>query len=312
MTPTPTFPAYIDSSMRSTFISCPRKFYWQYILNMATSAKSPDLHAGAVFASAVDYTRKLVYEEGLLIEQALLRAVNFFLREWGDYDPPDKHDGSTHNKSCANVLAAFDAYWHEWHPTFDRLKPYRNRDGSIATEYSFAIPTSVMHPESGDPIMYVGRFDMLGYFEGAENSLYVVDEKTTTSLGSTWAQKWGMRGQFLGYAYAAQQAGFRIEGAIVRGVAIMKTDTKFAQAIISLPHWQIERYWEQLQDDIQRMTEQWWGAQFPYAYGEACEQYGGCSYLDLCTARDPERWYNQYVERTWNPLERDPTKENAA
>jgi hypothetical protein len=287
-----------------------------YILRLATQHISPDLHAGGCFASAVEQTRKAYYEGGLSTSAATESGLEHFTREWGDYDPPHRHDGSSHNKSYVNTAAAFIDYWREYDPRFDRLKPYRNRDGSIATEYSFAIPTSVMHPTSGEPIVYVGRFDMLGYFEGEPSNLYIVDEKTTGSLGAQWGQKWNMRGQFLGYAYAARDAGFRVQGAIVRGVAIKKTSTDFAQALISLPNWQIDRYWEQLQDDIARMVEHWDNERavphsFPLAFGEACEQYGGCSYLDLCTAEYPERWYGDYVERMWNPLAADPTKEPA-
>jgi hypothetical protein len=307
------FPQYIDSSMRSTFISCPKRFYWEYILKLSPSTTSPDLHAGACFASAIERTRVEYYEAGAPINEAIERGFEHLTREWGDYEPPDRHDGSTHNKSFINTASAFIKYWEEYNPIFDRLRPYVNTDGSIATEYSFAIPTEIRHPTSGDPIIYCGRFDMLGYFEGAPDNLYIVDEKTTGSLGSTWAQKWGMRGQFLGYAYGAKQHGFRVQGAVIRGVAIMKTNTKFAQAVLSISNWQVERWWQQLQLDIQNMVDCWHmeghDISFPYAYGEACEQYGGCSYMELCTARDPELWFGDYERRVWNPMQRNPTKE---
>lgn len=319
MTQLPEFPRYIDSSMRSTFISCPQRFYWEYIRKLGTATTSPDLHAGAVFASATEVTRQAFYEGGHPIDEAVIIGFEHFTREWGDYDPPDRHTGGTHNKSFVNTAAAFLEYWKEYDPRFDRLQPYRNSDNTIATEYSFAVPTLINHPTTEEPLLYCGRFDMLGYFEGAPDNLYIVDEKTTGSIGSQWAQKWGMRGQFLGYAYGAQAHGFRVQGAIVRGIAIKKTDTSFAQAVLSISQWQVDRWWEQLNYDLSRMVHSYNAPSrrdgtpsFDFAYGESCEQYGGCSYMPLCTAREPENWLSDYVRRTWNPLQRNPTAEAPA
>jgi hypothetical protein len=44
---------------------------------------------------------------------------------------------------------------------------------------------------------------------------------------------------------------------------------------------------------------------FPQSFADACADFGGCSYLDLCTSEHPEDWYGDYIERRWNPLTRE-------
>jgi hypothetical protein len=177
------------------------------------------------------------------------------------------------------------------------------RDSRLGIECTFALPLEIRHPQTGDPMLYAGRFDMLAEREGV---LFVVDEKTTSQLGDSWSSKWDLRGQITGYIWAAKQFGIPVAGAIIRGVSILKTQYGHAEASVVRSQWEIDRWYEQLNIKLQRMIDAWKSGVFTYSLGDACESYGGCGYKTLCTVPDPEPYIPVHYERIqWNPLNKD-------
>ena len=71
---------------------------------------------------------------------------------------------------------AVEFYFEEYPLDGDSIKPYKFEDGRTGIEFTFGIPIPINHPDSGDPIVLAGRFDLLGYYN---DLLAVVDEKTT-------------------------------------------------------------------------------------------------------------------------------------
>jgi hypothetical protein len=173
-------------------------------------------------------------------------------------------------------------------------------NGNPAVEFSFSIPLPINNPDTGEPLLFVGRFDMLGEFQ---KSLFVVDEKTTTALGQTWAQQWDLKSQFTGYCAAAREYGYPVAGAIIRGVGLLKHETTFAQVPQYRADWQIDRWYAQLLRDVQRMVDSYIAGQYDSALSEACAAYGGCAFRRLCLSQHPEQWIDGYfVEKVWDPL----------
>lgn len=313
------FPTQIDSTMLATFDSCPQKFFIEYFLHLAPTGRSPDLHAGGAFATALEHTRRALYMHDLPLADAILPGLRAFMQYWGDYEPPEDHP-----KSRTNTFNAVLDYFAEYPPAQDPVQPYINEAGEPAVEFTFAEPTEILHPETQQPILHVGRFDMLGVYN--KSLLAVVDEKTTKALGAMWAKQWMMRGQFIGYCRAAQRAGFDCSTAIIRGIAIQKTQYKHMQVIESFPRWQIERWWDETQRKIAQMIDYWHMTKYiiehngldyekihrmwPYSYGDACSSYGGCSFAHLCTVERPSEWYDNYSLRFWDPLKKDPTADS--
>jgi len=283
------------------FDSCEKKFHNEYIHGLTRSAKSPDLHAGGVFASAIEAAGRALWIDGADLDTALQAATRKAIKEWGYYDPPEGHV-----KSFLNMMGALYSYFEEYPPHSDPIKPYMRgaTDGEEpAIEYTFALPTDVPHPVSGDPILYCGRFDLLGVLQ---SKLFIVDEKTTKNFSYNWAYQWGMRGQFLGYCWACQQHGLPVSDALIRGVAIQKTQYKHMQAIVGYQQWQIDRWHENMIKRLHRMATSFALDDWEYSYGDGCSSYSGCQFTDLCTSPRPENWLGDYEERRWNPLAKDP------
>ncbi len=182
------FPQKIDSTMIATFDSCPQKFYREYCLGLSSTAISPDLHAGGCFAKGMEVARRAYYIDNRSPKVSVALATLAMLQYWGDFIPPFT-SGTFAQKDMVNTITALWYYFDEYPLDTDHIKPYSSADGKPAIEFTFALPIDVAHPETGDPLIYAGRCDMLGYYKkmGA-----VIDEKTTKQLGDAWIKQWRM------------------------------------------------------------------------------------------------------------------------
>ncbi len=295
----PQFPEYIDGTMVCTFRECARKFYNSFILRCAESAISEHLHAGGAFAHALEATRNQLFNEGKSLDEALEVGFQALCTFWGNFEPPE---GS--NKRFDRVAAALPAYFEYFGIQTDPVQPYRYANGQAAIEMSFSIPLEIDHPVTQQPILYVGRYDMLGDYSG---DIYVVDEKTSTSLGAQWGKKFDLRHQFMGYVWSAREHNINAVGAIARGIGFLKTEINFAESINTYSDEMLDRWYIQLLRDIARMKQLWQEGYWDYNFDEACNAYGGCIFKTPCRSPNPEHWLAEYEERTWNPLRKDPT-----
>ena len=314
------FPEVVDSTMLAAFDSCAQKFFNEYILCLASTGISPDLHAGGAFAHGLHHARVAFYADGLARTAAAVAGARAFMEYYGDYEPPDKLQNgklSSHPKDFVNTLCALLDYFEFYPFDVDPIQPIMLASGKPAVEFTFAVPTEIMHPTTGQPIIYGGRCDMLATYNAFN---CIVDEKTATSMGAQWAKAFAMRGQFMGYVFAAQHYGYDISTALVRGIAIQKTQFKHMQVIESYAKWQLTRWWTEVHRKLADMVSYWDLMQehadtsphrmWPYSYGDGCSSYSGCTYLHLCTVEEPAQWYGDYAKRIWNPLEKDPTKDS--
>lgn len=296
----PPFPSVLDNTTVNAFRSCPRSAYLSYFEHWKPQSTSVHLHAGAAFASGLEAARHAYYSEGLDSETAVARGLKTLLAHYGDFSPPAESA-----KSPERMAQALEYYFEAFPLDSDPAQPYVLPSGKRAIEFSFAVPLPVEHPETGEPIIYAGRADMVCTFNGG---IFIEDDKTASSLGPQWSSQWDLRSQFTGYAWAAHTQGIPVDGVLVRGVAILKTLFKHEQYLTYRPEWQIHRWLDQTCRDIERMKRSWAEGHFDYNLGEACSSYGGCSFRQVCQSPNPHEWLEMYFERrAWNPVTRMET-----
>jgi PD-(D/E)XK nuclease superfamily len=301
MTPQAILPAHIDSTMINSFRSCHQKFKNEYVFGLRPAEPSIDLHAGAVFSTTLEAFYRETYTNGLDTSKALARAYGTFQHEWGDFIIRKEK----HPKTPENVWAAVEDYVRTYPPRSDSVQPYFT-DGAPSFEFSFAIPLDFpnfpRHPVSGDPFFYVGRFDMFGK---KDDRPVVRDEKTAQRLESNWAEKWDLRSQFLGYCWSLQYNGIPCNTVVIRGVIITLTTIRQVEAVKTYPKHLIDRWFEQLRRDLESLVRCWNDGYFDYNLGDTCTAYSHCPFIALCSSPAPERWYDTYEVRRWNPLARN-------
>lgn len=301
-------PQHIDSTMMSCFRQCKRKFMYEFVYGLRPPHTSIDLHCGGVFAKTIERFQRKVHEERLPVNLALNDGVQFLIKEWGDHEVPEKNP-----KTLDRTVEAFVDYITTYPPGTDPVRPYTNRSGRTSYEFSAAVPLDFegfpLH-SSGEPFIYCGRFDLLGWHEPSRAPC-VRDEKTAKAAGEKWAEQWDLRSQFLGYCWLGQNSGIEdLRTVVVRGVVIQKTQIKQLEAVKIYPQFLIERWFEQLRRDLWVLRRCWDEGYFDYDLNEACSAYGGCMFKDICTSTDEAqpRWMENFIVRRWNPLLHNPVE----
>lgn len=335
------FPEIIDSSMIAQYKSCAEAFRKAYIMHWKPKASSVHLRAGGAFAKGLEVARKAFYTGEIIgfvkspypcpdegcphygtdhdhpgrwasiqrepqdSETAIALGLQALLAFYGDfYCPPDSA------KSAERMAGAFEFYFQNYPLDHDDGCPIILPGGSRAIEYSFAHPLPILHPVTGNPLLYVGRMDAVIQYAGGR---YICDEKTTSQLGASWPRQWDLRSQFTGYAWGCREAGIEVEGAIVRGVSILKTKYDTAQSINYRPEWQISRWYNELLEWIEDIKINYArrGPHEPWRHNldHSCAEYGGCQFREACMSQDEQPWLETAFEhRIWNPLLREEKK----
>lgn len=312
----PQFPRVIDYTILSDWKSCPHKFFRSHVCGMARSRPNIHLHFGGCVAKGLEVARRYYIateDAGDALEEACLAVVETWGSDFDDFIPVTRTE---RNKSLANALLAIQAYFREWPLDEDELRIHRH-NGEPCVEFSFAlpIPGGITHPDTGEPLLYAGRFDFIGDYS---RTIYGCDDKTASvdPANDMWRNQWKLRGQFSGYCWAAREYGMPMHGFFVRGMGVLTDSVRTGQCIIARPPWMVDTWLRQMQADVQEMVHQYndlvsrtdddlGSHAFPQSFANACADFGGCSYLDLCTSEHPEDWYGEYIERRWNPLTRE-------
>lgn len=298
MTSNVLFPLAIDSTILGSFRSCPQKAFRQYLQHWKPASDSVHLIAGGAFADGIEAARRAFYEEGRSAVDSVGLGVSALIHRYGDFECP-----ADSAKSLERTAGALEFYFEHYPLGGDGATPIKFADGRHGIEFSFAQPLPINHPVTGDPLLYTGRSDMVAEAYGG---VYIYDEKTTSSLGQSWAKQWEMRSQFTGYCWAAREHGLNPQGVCVRGVSILKTKYDTQQVLTYRSPYEIDRWLEQTCRDIERMIDAWKSGYWDYNLDHACSEYGGCAFTSVCKSSDPEAWLSTYfVPRVWDPLLRE-------
>jgi hypothetical protein len=301
-------PQHVDATMISCFRSCPRKFHNEFLLGLRPSGISVDLHAGGAFAHALEVVRAEVFVNQRSLSDALIRANAAFEIYWGDFIIPET---KTTTKRPDRVWAAVEAYFNQYPPHTDHIQPYFV-GGKPTFEFTFAIPLEFhefdfpVHPETGDPFLYTGRFDMMGEYLG--NPIICDDKTSGTGHYANWSERWDLRSQFIGYTWACQQLGINATDVVVRGVGILMKSIALAEAIKPYSDMLRARWLEQLRRDLWHIVKCYNEGYFDYNLAESCTSYGNCAFMVPCQSADPEPWLKTFDVRRWDPTAIDPTK----
>lgn len=291
----PPFPVSVDSSMLKSAKGCGRKVQLEYFEHWKPANPSVHLHAGGAFAHGLEAARRAFYEQGKPHEESVGIGIEALLHFYGDFQCPD-HIA----KTPIRMAGALEFYFQNYNMGSDHAKPYEWAPGKRAIEFSFATPLPVMHPTSGEPLIYSGRSDMIVNMAGG---LFIEDDKTASQLGASWQSQWDLRSQFTGYCWSAKQASLPVDGILVRGISILKTKYETQQVITYRRQWEIDRWLEQTIKTIEHLKVQWARGEFDYNLDEECNAYGGCLFRRVCMSQDPQPWLEgYYAQRVWNPL----------
>lgn len=296
----PAFPEVIDSSLIAAFRSCPQKAFLEFFEHWKLRDPSVHLHAGAAFARGLEVARTAFYTEGQPPEDSVALGLRALIEAYGEFECP-----ADSAKSLERMAGALEFYFERYPLGQDQAIPMSLPGGKRGIEFSFLEPIDILHPTTGNPILYSGRFDMIVNYQ---NLALGEDDKTASQLGASWPRQWDLRSQFTAYTWGAKQAGIKLDGFLVRGVSILKTKYDTLETITYRPEWQIRRWYEQMLRDVRRMIASWESGIWDFNLDHACAEYGGCPFRGVCQLVQPEHLLRQQFERRiWDPVRRVET-----
>lgn len=299
---TQAFPNVLDATQVSEYRTCALRFHRRFNLNLVPSGQvdSVHLHFGRTVAKGLEVARRAYYTDGLDTPSALQAAHEAMDKEWGDYESPDRSI-----KTLETAHGALEFYFTERPMADDYIRPYDND----AFEWNGVIKLPFTHPATGDPLLYAGKFDMLGVRNGL---VMPVDEKTTTRLGATWGAQWHTRSQFLGYMYVCKElvSDLSVAGVMVRGIALYKSLPNFKLAEEFVPYNEkLVQAWHRalihtVADMISSYNQGYWQPDLD----AGCNSYmTRCPYAVLCESQS-DLWLADFDRaEPWNPLFKEPT-----
>lgn len=297
------FPETLDNTILSTYDKCEQQTLREHFMCRVGGTSSIHLVAGAAYAAGHEAFRLSYFTkdtEGYKdYEQALDKGILAIIKHYGYDEARDSGEGWADSpKSCDRIITAFLDYWQEYHPKLAVGKMYYH-DGKPAAELGGVLELDVCHPVTGRPLLYSFRYD---YVEKRNGSVWLGDDKTTSSLGQSWANQWTIRSQFLGYVYASRKVlGIEAVGIIARGTGILKTSIKHMEVPVSIPPFMAERWWVEVNNRARKIVESWKNNEWSYSMGDACAAYGGCKFQDACVSKNQHKLLASMPIRVWNP-----------
>jgi len=251
--------------------------------------KEPNIHlrwGGEYHRCLQDY--EILMAQGSKHRDAVFDVIRALLHRIVDFDPD-------HKQKNRETLVRSVIWYLEKHQN-DPAKTWIMSNGKPAVEIRFNFPLD-FGPSEDQPYVLCGKIDKVVVFNG---DLFIMDHKTTTTLGTFYFDQFTPHNQMSLYTLAGKVI-FKapIKGVIINACQPLVGGTNFERGIVY-------RTQEQLNEWLTDLTV-WLSRQNDATHNDAaCDKYGGCPFRPICT-RSPqvrERFLkSNYIQDTpWNPL----------
>lgn len=307
----------LDYSSLSTYLSCPREFLFQYIMNLRISGKSIHLVFGSCWHYGLESTYLLLMENpSLSVMDCTVNSIKAFNKLWDlDGKPHWKDEDIIFPKSPGHAANMYKAYWERF------LQSDAIERKVIAVEAPFTIDLSVY----GNKLpSYVGRLDLV--LSDGRDGIEIIDHKTAKALYKTTPQTFEMSFQTDGYLTAGRIYYDKIPAITYRlalcqkskidfpPITINKRSTAIDHFLANLIHYsnEIKRNLILLEEDKVNCTNRTDVLKsFPRSPGYSCTTFSStCAYYDICRLRNnPLLWLNRAPQgfhyNEWDPEKHD-------
>lgn len=275
-----------DYTMMSTFQTCRRRYNYRINRGLVPKEKAMPLTFGGAIHQALDY-----WHMSQRTREDCLRMIEIFKANFQeDLERDSKRTVQMGEWVLRNYASTY------------AMEPFK----VVASEQEF-----VLELPNGNN--FIGRIDKIVNWDGM---FWVVDHKTTSSMGYQFGKKTKPNMQLEGYVWAARELGYHAVGVLVDAILVAKGLLQATSRAKLTPLARFDNYvseetlneWyhavENIQEDIKRCEES--GVWYPNY--DACTYYGECPYRNLCiedtTVREKRVELDYNVEH-WSPIKED-------
>lgn len=306
----------IDYSSLDTYLKCPRKFMFQYVMHFRSTRANLDLVFGSCWHYGLELAYKALQEDNTCSVELLTDlSIEGFNALWTIEGAPNWPDNeSCFPKSPGHAANMYHAYWEQHLPL--------HRDFEIlGVESNFTIDLSYINAALP---CYIGKQDLV--VKDPNDAIHIWDQKTAKSVNTS---------SYYQYASTLQTDGYLASGHIYYDaipfmhylVALcQKSKIAFQEYQVMKPKSSIDRFFSELAhyslEIIQHLNLFNYELEhaknrtdiikcFPRRSGYVCTAYfRPCSYYDICHMRNnPLLWHNDppqgYDVNEWDPQTQD-------
>jgi len=327
---------FIDNSgWMESLSTCHRLVQYKSLLQRVPTTEKASLNFGSAIHLALEHRyRKYRHSD---IGTEYYNELNTILSEFYNEHPCPIDDWRNINW-CFEVVKKYNEKY-----AIEEFGLLQDESGKVMVELPFAIELyrhrivedsdimpAIAHPEI--PIIYTGKIDLPLMFEGA---IWVMDHKSTSSLGAQFFDRMRMSSQQKGYCWAFEKlTGKKVMGYVVNAIRTKEPP----QYVIKGTEWRGGNS----RGEAKKMSPQdWWNEslqrerytlkdgeliewkhntiamveEFFYNYSKGylpmetalgCTAYGRCPYYGVCTLPPSDRdlllQSGLFTNHTWSPL----------
>jgi len=303
----------IDYSALSTYLTCPRRFLFQYVMNLKPAGQSIHLVFGSCWHYGLEATYNiLIKDSSPSVLDATETSIKAFHKLWKlDGEPFWKNEDAIFPKSPGHAANMYKGYWDRF-----LVSDVKNRS-ILAVEAPFSIDLSTKGTKLPN---YIGRIDLI--FSSGENGIDILDHKTAKAIYSTTPQTFEMSFQSDGYLTAGRIFYDKIPTITYRVALCQKSKIDFVPITINKRSAAIEHflsdlchYADEIQQNLNLLEEDKINCRersdvlqsFHRNPGYACTTFSSvCPYYDLCRLRNnPLHWMEKapqgFIHSEWDP-----------
>ena len=301
----------IDYTALSSYLQCPRKFYWRQVRNLKLDGMtSHHLIFGLAWHAGLEHGYKAGFAETGSLKQKVEAATNAalaaFKKTWFANRGNELDQVNIFPKNEGRGLEMLIEYFKRFSMDFTEFK-------LMGAESSFTIPLGEGMPS------YIGRRD-LDLID--KNGVVTFEHKTMSTATEATLAGFDMSLQVEGYLTSAKLYYDQTSYVVINGAICQKSKFDFTRYHISRKESAINRFLLELYSHVRRLLnelaeyDEWKAganvdptAPMPVFLrnpGDSCVKYfRRCEYFDLCMARNnPEAFVKTplgFIEDVWDP-----------
>jgi hypothetical protein len=292
----------LDSSKLTTYMDCPRRYFFEYVLSWRSDAPNNHLVFGTAYHDAMEHLMLNGYED-----ESVMAAFDKFLASYREFFPATS-DELYAPKDPDRCLAALGLYAERYQRDLTDFE-------TLYTEIAGTVPIN-------DDQRLHFRLDSI--CRDDQGRIFSLEHKTGSRISRFWTDQWPMAVAVGTYTHVMNCLydpktvwGVKINGTFFKKrsieflrVPIRKTLGHMKQWIWNVAWWADQIRWqfdllERCGADDQVLMA------FPQQPG-SCTKYFGCPYHDFClTWPNPLQHCDEpplgYAVERWDPSEREAT-----
>jgi hypothetical protein len=267
-----------DSSKIQTYMDCPRKYFWEYVLGWRPEQANNHLIFGTSWHSAMESLLQFGYsDDSLLLAQMKLEEV--YRSSFGELS-----DDLYYPKTpgfAAEMLKRYTREYPQDHSSFEVLYTEVSGSVSIGQGRSLYFKTdSILQGTSGF----------------LKDKIFSLEHKTLTTNNRQWQQQWSLKQQVGTYTHVLNCLfpQDKVYGVIINGAVFQKTKPGFTRVHVPKTNLQMQVWLQNINYWYSQIEEQFASLRhcseneillsaFPMN-SENCTKYFGCTYHDMCTS----------------------------